>query len=163
MKSNAKWFIAAGGVAVAASLVVAGVALANPSFGHRGGPFGLVALDMLSSIDANADRALTQDEINAAVEARYTTFDSNKDGQLSLDEFQALWVDLTRPVTVRAFQFLDSNGDAALARAEADKRFGTLVAHFDHNADGKLSSADRPPGGRGHHGWHRWGDDDRQQ
>jgi Ca2+-binding EF-hand superfamily protein len=118
----------------------------------------MVMIDMLAGIDTNADSALSQDEINAAVNARYATFDANKDSQLSLEEFQALWTDLTRPVTVRAFQFLDSDGDATVARSEVDKRFGSLVARLDRNNDGKLSHEDRPQ--RGHGGWHRWGDDE---
>ena len=162
MKTNIKWAIAAAALAVAGGLSVAGVAIANPGFGHHGGPFGMVVLDMLGGIDGNADRALTQDEINAAINSRYTTFDGDKDSQLSLEEFQALWTDLTRPVTVRAFQLLDADGDAGVARSEAEKRFGSLVTQLDRNADGKLSAADRPHG-RGSHGWHRWGDEAPQQ
>ncbi|MDP9136922.1 MAG: hypothetical protein M3N38_01905, partial [Pseudomonadota bacterium] len=91
MKRNIKWVITAGALAVAGGLAVAGAAIANPATGHHGGPFAMMAMDMLAGIDSNADRALTQDEINAAINARYTTFDSNKDSQLSLEEFQALW------------------------------------------------------------------------
>jgi hypothetical protein len=156
MNKNIGWTIAA--LCAAGGLAIAGTAAANPGFGHRGGPFGLVALEMLAGIDANADHALSQDEVNAAIAARYTTFDANKDNQLSLEEFQALWVDLTRPLTVRVFQFLDADGDSVVARTEADRRFGSLVTRFDRNADGKLSAADRPPHGGGGHGWHGWGD-----
>jgi hypothetical protein len=158
MKASLKWVLATGALAVAGSVAIAGTAMAAPGFGHHGGPFRMVMIDMLAGIDTNADSALSQDEINAAVNARYATFDANKDSQLSLEEFQALWTDLTRPVTVRAFQFLDSDGDAAVARSEVDKRFGSLVARLDRNNDGKLSQEDRLQ--RGHGGWHRWSDDE---
>lgn len=83
----------------------------------------------------------------------FDQLDANKDGKLSLEEFQALWADLTRPIAVRAFQFLDPNGDAVLDRAEVDKRFGSIVARLDRNNDGKLSPEDRPHDTRWHHGW----------
>jgi len=145
-------------VAVATGGALTGAAMVNPGFGHHGGAFHMVMLDMLGTIDTNNDGALSQEEINGAVGSRYTAFDNNKDGQLSLDEFQALWTDLTRPIVVRAFQFLDPDGNGAVAREEVDRRFGTLVARLDRNKDGQLSPEDRPHG-RGH-GWHPWGEDE---
>jgi hypothetical protein len=155
MTPTKKRILAATATILASGVVLTGAADANPGFGHHGGPFRIVMLDMLSTIDTNNDGALSQQEINAAVASRYATFDTNKDGQLSLEAFQALWTDLTRPIAVRAFQFLDSDGNAAIARDEVDKRFGTLVARFDRNKDGQLSSEDRP-NHRGH-GWRPWG------
>jgi EF hand domain-containing protein len=150
-----KRILAAAATALAAGVALTGVANSNTGFGHHGGPFGMVMLDMLSTIDTNNDGALSQQEINAAVASRFATFDSNKDGQLSMEEFQALWADLTRPIAVRAFQFLDPDGNGAIAREEIDKRFGTLVARFDRNKDGQLSSEDRPH--HREHGWRPWG------
>lgn len=153
MKTNMKAILAAAALSAA---TISAPAMADPGFGHHGGPFHVLALDMLGGVDTNTDRALSQEEIDAAINSRYATFDSNKDGQLSLEEFQALWTDLSRPVTVRAFQFLDADGDATVARAEVDRRFGALVAQLDRNEDGKLSAEDRRHGRRGP-GWHRWG------
>jgi Ca2+-binding EF-hand superfamily protein len=152
MNTRTKWTVASA-LAAIAGLSIAGVAIANPGFGHHGGPFHMIVDDMLGSIDSNADGALSQDEINAAINARDAAFDANKDGKLSLEEFQALWADLTRPVAVRAFQFLDPNGDAVLERTEVDKRFGSLVSRLDRNNDGKLSPEDRPHDMRWRHGW----------
>jgi hypothetical protein len=144
MNTRTKWTFAASALALIGTLSAAGVAIANSGFGHHGGPFHMIADEMLGSIDTNADGALSQEEINAAVASRYAAFDANKDGKLSLDEFQALWADLTRPIAVRAFQFLDPNGDGAVEKAEVDKRFGSLVARLDRNNDAKLSPEDRP-------------------
>jgi hypothetical protein len=61
---------------------------------------------------------------------------------------------------VRAFQFLDPDGDAAVAKTELEERFGSAVAHFDRNDDGVLSQDDRR-----HRRW-GWGggdDDDRDE
>lgn len=148
-----------------------GVFLATASFAERGpgghGPMGMmggihgIGHEMIESVDTNNDGALSQDEINAAIDARFTKFDADKNGSLSLQEFEALWAEITRPAAVRAFQFLDPDGDAAVAKTELDDRFGSLVSRFDRNDDGTLSQDDRPE----HRGWrprwhHRFGGDE---
>jgi Ca2+-binding EF-hand superfamily protein len=162
MKVNMKRALAVSTLAIV-GLSTTGSAMANPGFGHHGGPFRMVMLDMLSGIDTNADGALSQEEINAAISSRYTRFDANKDGQLSLEEFQALWADLTRPIAVRAFQFLDPNGDAFVARSEVDQRFSSLVTRLDQNHDGKLSHEDRRHGGHWWRGWRGRGPHDQSE
>ena len=96
--------------------------------------------------------------------SRLTEFDADKNGSLSLQEFQALWAEITKPLAVRTFQFLDPNGDAAISKEELDDRFGNVVSPFDRNKDSMLSPADHmgPPGGhRGrHHGWRDQAPDD---
>lgn len=141
--------------AAAAAVVVAGVAVAGQGMaqrmhhGHYGmgrgmGMFGALGGEqLLREVDTNGDGRITQAEIDAAVNARFARFDANKDGRLSLDEFQALWADLTRPAMVRAFQFMDPDGDASITKAEVDERFGRLVQRFDRNGDGALSLEDR--------------------
>jgi hypothetical protein len=161
MKQNVKIAVAAGAVALVGGIVVAGTSLAQGGFGH-GGQMGMMhglGHEMLQKLDTNADGGLSQEEIDAGVNARLTQFDANKDGKLALAEFEALWADLTRPVAVRAFQFLDPDGDAAITKQELNDRFGRAVARFDRNDDGVLSRDDR-----GHRrGWRhgRGGDDDR--
>ena len=159
MRTSVKYALAGVGVAVAGGALLAGVAVANPGFGHHRmmmGHGGAIAHEMLANVDTNDDGALSQEEIDAAVDSRFTEFDANTDGDLSLEEFQALWAEITQPMAVRAFQFLDPNGDATVGRDELDDRFGSVVARFDRNDDGMLSPDDR----RGRHGWHR-GDRDR--
>jgi Ca2+-binding EF-hand superfamily protein len=125
--------------------------------GHMGMMgFGPVAHEMLKTVDTNNDGALSQDEITAAVNSRFSEFDADKNGSLSLPEFEALWAEITKPMAVRTFQFLDPNGDASVSKAELDDRFDKVVSRFDQNGDGVLSPADhRGPGGHGwrHHGW----------
>ena len=129
------------------------------------GPMGGLGLEMIQSVDANKDSALSQEEINNVVNTRFAEFDVDKNGSLSLAEFEALWAEITKPVAVRAFQFLDPDGDAAIAKAELDQRFGTIVSHLDQNDDGALSRDDHPrhrgPHGPGH-GWRGGPQDDRQ-
>jgi Ca2+-binding EF-hand superfamily protein len=162
MKKSVKVALATGALGVAGAVFLVGSSYADrggfgPGFGGMmGGPGhgGPIVREMLASVDTNGDGALSQDEINEAINVRFTTFDANHDGSLSLDEYEALWADITRPLAVRTFQFLDPNGDAAVSKAEVEDRFGSVVAHMDRNGDGMLSEADRPHhrGGPRHHG-----------
>ena len=162
MRQSVKIAIAAGALAVGSGLFLATASFAERGFGPGrmgmmgGGHFGMLGHEMIQNIDTNKDDALSQEEINAAVNSRFAEFDADKNGSLSLPEFQALWAEITKPIAVRAFQFLDPDGDAAVSKAELDDRFGTVVSHFDRNGDGELSRADhRHRGGR--HRWHHSG------
>lgn len=162
MKRSVKIALASGALAIGGGLFLATASFAErgPGQGPMGmmGPLGGLGHEMIQNVDTNGDSALSQDEINAAISGRFTEFDADKNGSLSLQEFEALWAEITKPAAVRAFQFLDPDGDAALAKAELDDRFGTLVSRFDRNDDGVLSRDDRPehrgPGGRFQRMWH---------
>jgi Ca2+-binding EF-hand superfamily protein len=160
MRDSVKFALATTALAVVGGLLLVGSSLAAGGAGPMGHMrmmgFGPVAHDMLKNIDTDSDGALSQDEINTAVNARFVEFDADKNGNLSLQEFQALWAEITKPIAVRAFQFLDPDGDAAVSKAELDDRFGTVVSHFDRNGDGELSRADHRHRG-GHHRWHHGG------
>jgi len=172
MRRSVKIALATSALAVAGGLFLVGSGIAHDwrgrmgmmGGGHMGMMGGPIVHEMLKTVDTNNDGALSQDEINAAVNSRLTEFDADKNGSLSLQEFEALWADITKPLAIRTFQFLDPNGDAAISKAELDDRFGNVVSAFDRNKDGVLSPADRmgPPGGhRGrHHGWRDQGPDD---
>jgi hypothetical protein len=165
MKTSVKAATAVGAVAILGGLAFTGASLADRGgFGGHGGMhfrmMGGVGHQMLADVDTDSDGALSQEEIDAAIDQRFGEFDANTDQTLSLEEFKALWASITEPAAVRAFQFLDPNGDASVARAELDERFGAVVSRFDHNDDGLLSPDDR----RGRHGrWHDHDDDDREE
>jgi len=147
MRKSMKMALATSALAVAGGLFLFGSSYAERGFGGPGGHgpmggpmggFGAMQQEMLKGVDTNGDGALSQDEINAAIDARFTEFDADKNGSLSLEEFQALWAEITKPMSVRAFQFLD---------------------RFDRNGDGMLSPDDHPHRGSGDHGPRRWSDD----
>lgn len=52
--------------------------------GGRGGP-----MDMMARADSNGDKAISQSEFRAAVEARFAKADANKDGSITPDERRA--------------------------------------------------------------------------
>lgn len=128
--------------------------------GHRGQRGGGQRRAMMRTLvreaDTNGDRALTQDEIDAFVAEKVESGDADGDGNLSLEEFDTVYRDLTRSRMVDAFQRLDEDGSGIITAAELDERFGNIVATFDRNDDGQLDRADRR---RGRFGRGRRGDD----
>lgn len=123
--------------------------------GPGGGMMGPMMIKRVFELaDADKDGKLTQAEIDAARTQRFESHDANGDGKLSLAEFESLFAEVTEPVTVRAFQFLDPDGDAQITMEEFAKPGARLVERFDRNGDGALSSDDRPDGyGPGRHGF----------
>ena len=110
-------------------------------FGRDGGP-----RKMMEAVDANKDGAVTQAEIDQFRQGQITRFDANKDGSLSLDEYQALWLDQMREAMVDVFQEHDNDGNGQVTAEEFNKRFASLVEHLDRNRDGQLNTDDRGHG-----------------
>ena len=155
MKTKTKTLTA---IAVAAAL--GGTALAGASLaGHRDGGHGMgfldkgqlavSAMEMFDAVDADGDGRLIQAEIDKARNERHAAHDADGDGDLSLEEFAGLWHETVRPLTVRAFQMLDTDGDAVVTRAEYDRPLSGIVERLDRDRDGGLSMRD-----------HRHDDDD---
>ncbi len=165
MKTRSKILIAG---AIAAT--IGGLALAGTSYAHRGGQGqgrhmmggrhmsggmhgmgmmrgghmrGMAVHQFFKTADANEDGKVTQAEIDKALADRLARHDSNKDGKLSLEEFEGVWLEMSRPMMVRRFQRLDPDGDAAITGEELSDRFGNLVKRLDRNGDGALSREDR--------------------
>ncbi len=155
--------------AMAIAAALGGTALAGASYaGHRDGGHGMgfldqgqlavSAMEMFQAVDGDGDGQLTQAEIDKALNDRHAAHDTDGDGNLSLEEFAGLWHETTRPLTVRAFQMLDTDGDAIVTRAEFDRPLADIVQQLDRDGDGSLSMKDRwhdDDGDRG--GW--WDDD----
>ena len=162
MKTKTKTLTA---LAVAAAL--GGTVLAGTSYaGHRDGGHGMTFLDdgqlavsameMFEAVDTDGDGRLTQAEIDKLRNDLHAAHDADGDGNLSLEEFAGLWHETTRPLTVRAFQMLDADGDAVVTRAEYDRPLAGIVERLDRNGDGGLSMKDR----RHDHDGGQWWDDD---
>ena len=163
MKAKTKTLTA---IAVAATL--GGTALAGAVYAGHGddgdgmgfldkGQLAVSAMEMFDAIDADGDGKLTQAEIDALRNDRHAAHDANGDGNLDLDKFAGLWHETTHPVTVRAFQMLDTDGDAMVTRAEYDRPLAGIVALLDRDGDGGLSLKDHRQDDDDDDGW--WDDD----
>jgi len=108
--------------------------------GNHGG--GDIVRGILSQADADANGAVTQAEVDAFRAAQVEAADTSGEGNLSLDEFETVYVELIRSQMVDAFQNLDEDGDASVTPAELDARLNGLVEQMDQDGDGALSPAD---------------------
>ena len=155
MRDRTKTLIGIGVAAAIGAVAIAGVSYAGSRHGGFGGQhghgmhflgkgqLGLAAMEILHSIDADGDGKLTQAEIDRARNDRHSAHDADGDGSLGLEEFAGLWHETTHPLTVRAFQMLDTDGDAVVTRAEYDRPLARIVERLDRNGDGALSPDDR--------------------
>jgi hypothetical protein len=156
MERRTKILIAAGASALMGIAAVAGIAQADRGRHgmhgmHRGG-----VMAMLERYDANKDGGLTQEEIDSNRTQWHGEFDADKTGDLSLAEFEALWLKARRDMMVREFQEFDRDGDGKLTLDEYKRPLTMLVTRMDQNGDGILNKDDRMERRRG-------GDDDERE
>ena len=87
--------LAATALVATALLGTAGVALAQGWHGGWGGPGG--GMDrLMETFDTNKDGKLTQAEVDAYRNDQLAKFDKDGNGELNLEEYQALWADAMR-------------------------------------------------------------------
>lgn len=95
---------------------------------------------IFAELDTNQDGQITQEEILAGAEARFTKADTDGDGRLSKEEFTA---NLGRHGE-RAFTRLDADGDGFVTREELsaalnDGRTMQWLQKADANGDGAIT------------------------
>jgi hypothetical protein len=161
MERRTKVLIAAGASALMGIVAVAGIAQAGRGHGmhgmpgmhgmHRGG-----VMAMLERYDANKDGGLSQEEIDSNRTQWHGEFDADKTGDLTLAEFEALWLKARRDMLVREFQEFDRDGDGKLTLDEYKRPLAMLVTRMDQNGDGVLNRDDHMMRRRG-------GDDDERE
>ncbi|HKG75828.1 MAG TPA: EF-hand domain-containing protein [Aestuariivirgaceae bacterium] len=141
MQRKTKIWIAACATAAVSVAAITGVAVADRGRHHgMGGPGDARA--MLERYDANKDGAVSQEEIDTNRTQWHGEFDADKTGDLSLAEFQALWLKARRDMMVREFQEFDRDGDGKLTIDEYKAPLAMLVTRLDANNDGVLNRQD---------------------
>ena len=133
----------AAGTAIVAGLAWAGSGLADGwpggGFGPMGRGPGMMGTMMLDQLDADGDGKVSRAEVDAFRKARLESADRNRDGRLDQAEFEALWLEVTRPMRIRAFQFLDADGDGIVTAAELERPMNRMFARMDRDGDGFLT------------------------
>ena len=135
MTRATKLFVTTAALAVGVT-ALAGATLAGG--GHHGRGHGSGAW-LFETFDANGDGTLTEVEIEQVRQGRLQEFDADDDGSLSLEEYQALWLDAMRERMVDRFQAHDDDGDGLVTAEEFGEPFTRMLSRLDENGDGELS------------------------
>jgi Ca2+-binding EF-hand superfamily protein len=151
MKTSTKVMLAVGAIALGTTTMV-GVGLADGKggrgyhgAGHHGGGPGWHSGRMerlFEQFDTNQDGVVTQVEIDEVRSSRLAEFDADGDGSLTLEEYQALWLDAMRERMVDQFQAHDDDGDGLVTVEEFGERYDSMVGRLDRNDDGEITQDD---------------------
>ena len=151
MKRSTKFVLAAVaalGVAAVAVPVIAQQAqmqhggMMGDGMGMMGGHDGMMGMMggaqsyAMATFDTNKDGALSPEEMTAGIKAEIKTYDTDANGSLSLEEFAVMHAAHTRPMTVRAFQMHDADGDAQVTEAEMSAMAAMMQNHMGGQQDG---------------------------
>lgn len=101
--------------------------------GMMGGAMGMMAGGQsyaMATFDADKDGTLSPEEMTAGIQAELKTYDTDANGTLSLEEFAVMHAAHTRPMTVRAFQMHDADGDAQVTEAEMSAMADMMQSHM---------------------------------
>lgn len=90
----------------------------------------------MATFDTNNDGTLSPEEVAAGIQAELKTYDTDANGTLSLEEFAVMHAAHTRPMTVRAFQMHDADGDAQVTEAEMAAMAAMMQSHMSGQQDG---------------------------
>ena len=101
-------------------------------------------IEALERYDLDEDGSITQEEVDQFRADRLKAFDKDGNGTLSLEEYEALWLDAMKRRMVRMFQKHDRDGDGEVTTEEFSERTKHMVLRRDRNEDGVLNKDDLP-------------------
>ena len=146
---------------VVAGLLAGGALAVHATGGHGSKGFGpgkgmmmKSMMSLIETVDTDQSGTVSTEEIEALRSEKFANNDANGSGDLTLEEFQSLWLEMARPVMVDHFQFLDHDGDGIVTREEFDRPVNRLVTVLDRDGDGEITFEEvrsRRGGHRGHH------------
>ncbi len=159
MKTYNKIALAASVVA-AGGLAFVGTSMARGGFQKGHGMFGGASM-IIEQLDADENGELSRAEIDSGLESRIANADANGDGNVDLEEFQPLFLEIIRSRMVDGFQKLDADGDAVITPEEFQGPINRIMSRLDRDEDGTLSAEEMQMRrhGRGHGEGRRHRDD----
>ncbi len=101
--------------------------------GMMGGSMGMMGGGhsyAMATFDTDKDGTLSPEEMTAGIQAELKTYDTDANGTLSLEEFAVMHAAHTRPMTVRAFQMHDADGDGQVTDAEMAAMADMMQSHM---------------------------------
>ena len=106
--------------------------------GHGGmmGMMGGAQSYAMATFDTNKDGTLSPEEMTAGIQSELKTYDTDANGTLSLEEFAVMHAAHTRPMTVRAFQMHDADGDAQVTESEMAAMAAMMQSHMNGQQGG---------------------------
>jgi Ca2+-binding EF-hand superfamily protein len=132
---------------VATTLATIGIAVAGPNGPHKGGVRGAHGFE---HFDTNQDGKVTRDEFQAAMDQHWQTADVNQDGAITPEEGKRAREQKFEKFAAMRFAKLDANQDGQVTKDEASRMPAERYAQLDANKDGALS-ADEFKAGRPSH------------
>jgi hypothetical protein len=142
MQRKTKIALAAGLAGLIVAGGAAGVAFADRGGSHRGHGF-MMMQNMLERYDANKDGSISKEEVEQNRATWHADFDADKNGTLSLQEFEALWIKARNEEMVREFQRFDRDGNGQVTLEEYRDPVLRMVERADHDGDGMMGPGDR--------------------
>lgn len=94
-------------------------------------------------IDADGDGSITEDEVALAQNALVAGADLSGEGDISLEEYEAIFLELMRDSLVDSFHELDEDGSGQITSGEMDEAVAELFNWVDRNDDGIIGEGDR--------------------
>ena len=110
---------------------------------RRDGGRGMGPMGMMLQFDTDKDGVLSRDELEAGLAKKITDNDTDGDGAVSLAEFEAEWMRMTRTMMVRAFQHMDRDGSGTITQEEIKEPAMFMFDRRDFNDDGVIDRNDR--------------------
>ncbi|MBI1425067.1 MAG: hypothetical protein GC149_16595 [Gammaproteobacteria bacterium] len=105
--------------------------------------------------DTNKDGVVTLDEFEAAMTTRFEQMDANHDGKVTFAEFQNYLKQRRQERKLARLKLMDSNGDGQVSKEEfvayQTKKAESRFERLDKNHDGVLSADELDRKGCGHH------------
>ncbi|WP_323054694.1 calcium-binding protein [Roseibium salinum] len=119
---------------------------------------------LFERFDANDDGVITEAEIEEVRSQSFASADADGSGDISLEEARAEFLTRSNDRMVRAFQFIDKDGDGSVSQQEADQAANRMFNMLDRDGNGTVEQVrgQRGPGAeddeRGRRGsGHRYG------
>jgi Ca2+-binding EF-hand superfamily protein len=90
----------------------------------------------MTTFDTNKDGTLSPEEMTSGIKTEIKIYDTDTSGTLSLEEFAVMHAAHTRPMTLRAFQIHDADGDAQVTVAEMSAMAAMMQDHMGGGHNG---------------------------